>query len=171
MINVIPSPILLSGIVAGLSLPPLLGILSHGPWKIQSPARRFQIAVLGISMVWGLFSVTQESLDGADVLASLMLWLTAVLATFTFWSLLAWGFTLSLLLRLASAQRPLTVDEWIASYAQGGDAETFARDRLGILFRFRLARLDGDHVRLTPGLGPWAASLVDLFRSIYGVQG
>ena len=116
-----------------------------------------------------LFLIRQESLDVADVFASLLIWLTALLVFFSFWSLLAWGFTVSLLLALTRAEKPMTFEEWVRKYTGGGTIETFARDRLDLLLRAGFARLDGDQVRLLPGWGLRVAWLACTFRRVFGV--
>jgi hypothetical protein len=168
--NAIPSPAILAGMVAGFLLPLLLALLSHGPWKISSPGRRFHVSAALVSVGWIFFLVCQESYDVADLIASLMIWLTALLVAFSFWSLLAWGFTISLLAALARARQPLTFAEWVAEYTGGDTVETFARDRLSLLLRAGLARMDGDDVCLTPGWAPRLAWLIGSLRRLFGVE-
>jgi hypothetical protein len=168
--NAIPCPPILAGILAGCMLPLVLALLSHGPWKISSSGRRFHVSAILVSAGWLLFLAWHGSYDAADLIASLLIWLTALLVAFSFWSLLAWGFTVSLLLALARAQNALRFEEWVASYTGGGTVETFARDRLGLLLRTGLARMDGDQVCLTPGWGPRLAWLVGTLRRLFGVE-
>jgi hypothetical protein len=168
--NFIPSPAILAGIVAGCSLPIVVGVLSHGPWQVAAPGRRFHMAAALVTAGWICFHVWQGAFDVADLVASLLIWLTALLVGFSFWSLLAWGFTLSLLTALARAGRPLSFAEWVACYTGGGTVETFARDRLNLLLRAGLARQEGDLIRLTPGWGPRFAWLVDALRFAFGVK-
>jgi hypothetical protein len=168
--DLLPSPAILAGIIAAVLLPVVVALLSHGPWKIAAPGRRFHLAVALLTAGWVLFHLWDGSYNAADLCASLLIWLTAVLVEFSFWSLLAWGFTISLLLALARAGRPLTFDEWVARYTGGGTSATFAHDRLSLLFRFGFANREGDQVRLTPGWGPPLAWLVGILRWIFGVE-
>jgi len=132
--------------------------------------RRFRFGCATAALLFGIACVAlpgERQVD--DVLGGVLLLATAVLLVHVFWSLLAWGFTLTLLTALAHAGRPLTEDEWAAAYMQGGDITTFAHNRLKLLLAsgmvvsrdgkiaatatgmmiVRLARL----VRLATGLG------------------
>lgn len=66
--------------------------------------------------------------DPADVFSGLLFLITAMLFWNVAWSLLAFGFTLTLLTALAQANRPLTRSEWVRAYMQGSDLEKFARN-------------------------------------------
>jgi len=168
--NVVPSLTILAGILASLFLPLALFLLSHGPWKVRAPSRRFVLAAILTSAAWALFQARQESVAIADQIASAMILVMVILVEFSFWCLLAWGFTLSLLLALARAQQPLTFEQWVSAYSSGGNVETFTRDRLSLLLQHRVAWLDGEFVRMTPGRGQHLATLVDLLRRLFGVE-
>ena len=68
-----------------------------------------------------------------DVLSGVLFLATAILLFYVFWSLLARSFTLTLLTALAGARQPLTQEQWISIYMQGGDLSTFAHNRLRLL--------------------------------------
>ena len=120
-------------------LPVYVLILSHGPWKVSAPGRRFIVAAGATVVTWaGLMAVPAEPAL-PDVVAGGLLLITALLAGFTVWTLVAWGFTLSMLLTLARAGRPLALDEWVTGYTGGKPIDAFSRDRLGVLLRLGLA--------------------------------
>jgi hypothetical protein len=169
MNTVFPTAVL-AGAAAGLALPLVLALLSHGPWKVRAPGRRFVLAALVTAAGWALFLAARRADPPGDLLASAMVLLTAVLAGFTAWTLVAWGFTVSLLMRLAQAGRPLTFEEWVAAYTGGRAVDRFAEDRLSLLLRAGVARLEGGQVRLTPGRGRRLARLVALLRRLFGVH-
>ncbi|UWU80294.1 hypothetical protein N2603_18045 [Bradyrhizobium huanghuaihaiense] len=68
-----------------------------------------------------------------DVVSGLLLLATAMMLCYVLFSLLAWGFTLTLLTALARAGSPLTLEQWAAAYMRGGDLGTFAHNRLKLL--------------------------------------
>ena len=61
-----------------------------------------------------------------DAATGLLLLMTATLAVFTLWTLIAWGFTLSMLLALARGGRRLSVEEWAEEYMNGKSLSAFA---------------------------------------------
>lgn len=166
----VPSLTIGAGIGAGLVLPAILAMLSHGPWKVTAPGRRFVLAALLTCGGWAGFLALQPSVSLADLLASAMILFTALLVIFSFWCLLAWGFTVSLLMALARAGHPLSFAEWVAAYNGGGNVETFTRDRLSLLLKYKMARLDGPNVRIIPGRGVLLVHLIVLLRRLFGVK-
>jgi hypothetical protein len=94
---------------------------------------------------------------------------TATLAGFTLWTLVAWGFTVSMLLALARAGRPLTADEWALAYTRGKPLEAFARDRLGVLFKLGLAEVQEGQVVMTPRRGRAFAKGAMVLRKLFGL--
>ena len=110
-----------------------------------------------------------DSPDPVDVLAGALLLFTALLAGFTLWTLVAWGFTLSMLLTLARSDRPLSLEEWIIRYTNGKPLTAFARDRLGVLFRLGLATSREGRVVMTPHRGRFVARIAGLLRFTLGL--
>lgn len=168
-IDFIPTPaIALSLLAAGL-LPVLVLTLSHGPWKVRAPGRRF-VAAAGITVLsWVGLMFVPDGPDPADVVAGGLLLAGALLAGFTLWTLVAWGFTLTMLLTLARAGRPLTLPEWVAGYTGGKPLAAFARDRLGVLFMLGLAHARDGRVVMTPGRGRPVARVAGLLRLVFGL--
>jgi hypothetical protein len=168
-IDFVPSlPIALSLAAAGL-LPVAVLVLSHGPLKVTAPGKRFVRAAVLTIVAWvGLMFVPDQP-AAVDVIAGGMLVFTALLAGFTLWTLVAWGFTLTMLLTLAKAGRPLTADEWMRGYTGGKPAAAFARDRLGVLLRLGLAEVRGSDVVMVPGRGRTFAVAAGLLRRVFGL--
>ncbi len=167
--NFIPSPPIAAGLVAGLVLPALIILLAHGPWRVAAPGRRFVVAAVLMVAGWAVALIALPACPAEDLLASAMILATALLVGFTLWTLVAWGFTVSLLMTLARADGPLVFDEWVRRYTGGKDVGAFAHDRLGLLLKLGLARLEGDQVRITPGRGRPLARVVSLLRGVFGV--
>jgi hypothetical protein len=105
-----------------------------------------------------------------DVIAGVLLLLTAILFWHVVWSLLAWGFTLTLLTALAQAHRPLNREEWISAYMKGGNLSTFVHNRLRLLVGSGLVEVRGDIVVATNS-GILVAQLVRFVRFILGLDG
>jgi hypothetical protein len=168
LVDVIPTvPVALSlGAVA--LLPVLLLALSHRPLKVAAPGRRF---VLAAALTWGpwLAAMLVAAPTAVDLVTGGLLLATATLAGFTLWTLVAWGFTVSMLLALHRADRSLSVDEWVLAYTRGKPLTAFARDRLGVLLKFGLAELSAGEVVMTPRRGRAVAQAARLLREVFGL--
>ena len=106
-----------------------------------------------------------------DCVTGTLLVATATLAGFTLWTLIAWGFTLSLLLALERAEHPLTIEAWTRAYTRGRslDALSATRDRLGLLFRLGLAEMRGEKLLVLARRGRWVARLAFGCRRVFGL--
>ncbi len=168
-IDFIPSAAVAMSLVACGLLPVFLLSLSHGVLKVAAPGRRF---VLAASLTWGAWLATLPATvpDGVDLATSILLLATATLAGFTLWTLVAWGFTVSMLLALNRSHEPLSVEEWALEYTHGKPIATFARDRLGILFKLGLAETRGTDVVMTPVRGRVFAKAAGLLRNLFGLH-
>jgi hypothetical protein len=165
--SIVPPPPILASLAAALLLPLLLAVLSHRPCRIAPPGGRFLLAALAVAAAWtGCLPFAE---DTADLLAGALLLVAAVLAEFTIWTLLAWGFTVSLLLALARQGQAVDLDDWIESYTDGQTAESFSHDRLAVLLRFGLATRTNDRLVRTPIAGRWTTCAVRLLRSVFGL--
>lgn len=167
-VDLVPSPPVALSLAACAALPAVLLALSHGPARVAAPGRRF---VLAAGLTWGGWLAATLAADPAwvDLLTGALLLATATLAGFTLWTLVAWGFTLTMLAALDRAGRPLTVDEWAMAYTGGRPLDAFARDRLGVLLKFGLAELRGGEVVMTPGRGRLFAKGVAALRKLFGL--
>jgi hypothetical protein len=165
--NIAPGPIETVALALGVGLPLLVWSAQFA--SLRSAGIRFRIAGLAdatILIVLCLLLPGPRDLD--DVLGGVLLLATALLFWWVIWSLLAWGFTLTLLTALAEGGRPLTMNQWLTAYMQGGDLSTFARNRLQLLFGTGVAKRDGDHIVATR-FGIVAARCVRIMRFVFGV--
>jgi hypothetical protein len=168
LIDLVPTvPVALSLGACGL-LPVVLVALSHGPFRIAAPGRRF---VLAAALAWAawLAAMTVVAPGWVDVVAGGLLLATATLAGFTLWTLIAWGFTLSMLLALDRAGRPLSAEEWALAHTRGKPLAAFTRDRLGVLFALGLAEVRGENVVMTAGRGRRVARIAGALRLLFGL--
>lgn len=155
-------------LVAAALLPVLLVVLGHGPWRVAAPGRRFLVAAaLGWSAGGVAFSLVPGS--GFDRAAGLLILAGATLVVFVFWTLVAWGFTLTMLRALAAADHPLTEEQWIAGVTGGRNLTAFCTDRLRVLERFGCAARVGDRVVLTRAAGRRTARLAVACRRLFGL--
>jgi hypothetical protein len=167
-VDFIPTlPVALSLLACGC-LPIVLLAVSHGPSRVAAPGRRFVLAI-GIVWVAWLAAMLASSPEWVDLLSGMLLLATATLAGFTLWTLVAWGFTVSMLLALDRAGRPLSVEEWGLAYTRGKPLEAFTRDRLGVLFTLGLAEIRGADVAMTPVRGRALARIAVLLRVLFGL--
>src|SRR5207253_6121857 len=106
--------------------------------------------------------------DWVELVTGGVLLATATLAGFTLWTLVAWGFTVSMLLALSRADRPLTVGEWALAYTRGKPLAAFAQDRLGVLLKLGLAEVRDGQVVMTPRRGRAFAKAAIALRKLFG---
>jgi hypothetical protein len=169
-IDFIPGPATATALIAAGTLPIWLMLLSHGPWKIVRPGKRFVLAALLSLGTWVVTLFLWPPGGAIDLISGASILILSLLAGFTLWTLVAWGFTLSMLLALRRTNRTLSLKEWIASYTGGKTVEAFGRDRLGVLFRFKLAdRTGADEVEAT-GNGRRVAVIAIVLRKLFGLR-
>jgi hypothetical protein len=168
-IELVPSvPVALSIAVCSVS-PVVLFALSHGPWRIAAPGRRFVIAIILTWTAW-LAAMTAVGPGWVDFVTGGLLLATATLAGFTLWTLIAWGFTLSMLLVLERAGGPITIEEWIRSYTRGRPLDALARDRVGLLLRLGLVSMRDKGLLVSAPRGDLFARVALGCRRVFGLS-
>jgi hypothetical protein len=168
-VDFIPTlPVALS-LAACAILPVALLALSHGPLKVRAPGKRFVVAVAVVWAAWVAAMIAVRP-EWVELAAGGLLLATATLAGFTLWTLVAWGFTVSMLLALARAGRPITADEWALAYTRGKPLDAFARDRLGVLLKLGLAEVRDGQVVMTPRRGRTFAKGALALRRVFGLS-
>ena len=166
--NMLPGPAQAAAICLSVALPLLLLCYARIS-AVGGSGRRFR---LGCISVIALFAIACIALPGQrhldDVLGGLFLLATAMMLCYVLFSLLAWGFTLTLLTSLVQAGHPLTSEQWAAAYMQGGDLGAFAHNRLKLLTGSGLVMTtDGKLAPTAKGLA--VAYVVKLVRLSTGV--
>ncbi len=156
----------LSGLVF---LPVLLALLARPPFKLRPPGRRFQLSALIIFISWAAAQFTQDAPESQDLLIGGILLTGGLLCASTLWTLLAWGFTVFLLLALAGNRDAPSLDDWIARYTAGRGVTMFTRDRAGVLLRFGLARVVDGRFRITDWPGRKVLAAARLVARIFGI--
>jgi hypothetical protein len=151
-----PPPAVYTAMIAGLSIIVFLILLSHGPFKFGGLGRRFRVAVflslaLWVALLWLTGAlVPLDSAGVMDLAAGAFVVATAIIAGFTAWSLLAWGFMLSILLSLAHQDGVVGLEDWMSDYGGGRGLDSLLSGRLELLFRLGMVVRDGDRILLTP---------------------
>jgi hypothetical protein len=108
--------------------------------------------------------------DWPDLFAALVLLSASLLAEYTLWSLLLWGFTLSMLNVLMQRQRVDSIVGWCKAYAGESGIDAFALNRCGLLLAAGFARFEPSReLSITPR-GQLAARLVKVVRWIFGLE-
>jgi hypothetical protein len=166
--NILPGPLQITAIVLSALLPPLLFCYAR-TGAFAGAGRLFRAGC--ITMI-GLFTAACLALpgprDAGDVLSGILLLATAILLCHVFWSLLAWGFTVTLLTALARSPQPLTLQQWSSAYMQGGDFSGFAHNRLRLLIGTGMVISSDGRITLTP-FGIITAGLARLIRFATGI--
>jgi hypothetical protein len=93
----------------------------------------------------------------------------AVIVCFILWSLLVWGFTISMLLALARAGGPTSIEAWAVLYAGGGGMAEIGENRAGLLLSARFAVRTPGGVYVLTREGRWAARALRMLRALFGV--
>lgn len=166
--DILPGPMQTTAILLSVLLPFLLLFYARIP-GIRGAGSRFRI---GCATAVALFAIVCFTLPGEryldDILSGALLLATAIMLSYVLWSLLAWGFTLTLLTSLAQASGPLTLDQWAAAYMQGGGLSTFAHNRLKLLIGSGLVVSSNGTIIATPK-GMALARLTKLVRFATGL--
>ena len=175
-IDFIPPPAVYTAIISALTIIVFLFLFSHGLFKVIKPGRRFCFAVFGSLILWPVLLWLTDALIPfndlrlMDLIAGVFVIVTAIFVSFTVWSLLVWGFTLTMLLNLAQQDSAIELEDWINRYGGGEGLETFFRDRMEVLFRYGMAVRNGDKILLTPGRGMLTGRVVRLLKCFFGIR-
>ncbi|MBP6917369.1 MAG: hypothetical protein KBB94_00440 [Legionellaceae bacterium] len=155
--------ILLALGLSGL-LSPLLLILG-GCLKI-APGPRFKICIGIVLLIWCQlchFRFNCIWLEGILCISAVLL------IGFMVWSVLCWGYTLSMLLCLQTIDRVENIDQWEIQYAGPQGLDALSLNRANVLVWLRFARVTENQVILTK-LGLISASILQIVSRFFGVR-
>lgn len=164
----VPNWSIFAALAAAFSIPVVLWISGRTSMRGNLGAR-LKTALAASWALWltAHFASTPSSLW--DFLAGAAILTTAAMIAFNVWSLLSWGFMLSLLLALSRQDQPISADEWIEAHS-GGTYRIFSRNRLNVLLGMGLAQESEGRVSVASVLGRLMARAA-LFASVwYGVK-
>ena len=138
--------------------------------SIRGAGERFAAGCVAVTAIFLVLAfIVPGERDPADVFCGVLLLTTAMLFWNVAWSLLAFGFTLTLLTALVQAGQPLTRSEWVRAYMQGSNLEKFARNRLQLLLGTGMAKTDRQNIVATP-FGAIVATIVRSTRFLFGIR-
>jgi hypothetical protein len=145
------SAAVLSALLAAALFPVVLAGLARLPGLRDRNALQFLACSMILVGAGGiaLLMTARPTPTAADLATSGMILAAALLVYLEAWALLSRGYTLSLLLALFQADRPMSDPELAASYRRGQGLGWIMRHRLGGLLSARLVRRQGDLIVLT----------------------
>lgn len=175
--SLIPPPEFVMALASCLMLPVWLLVISFmKPQRMNAKHRLVAaiiVAPLSVVTVGFLgFSerVFSQPAAWVDLFCAGLLYGTAVMIVYCAWALIGFGFTVSVLMDVYLAGRPLTTDELVASMADGRGLVGFVRDRAGVLLRTHLVLSEGNKCRIA---GPKAlrfARIVGFAMDAYSIN-
>lgn len=132
---------------------PLLMIFLPVISRTMKPGMRFKVASVIVYVFWSIAGVMLAQHDSNFSIwqwAAGFLLITAVLLfAFMLWSVLCWGYTISMLLCLAPNHQVNSIDEWMQLYTRSQGTRVLTENRVEVLTSLHLARLDNEEVVLT----------------------
>lgn len=168
----LPPLAIAAAMVSGFTI---AGVLVFGgrASRLRAPALRFKSALLiAFALLvaqWLALAVLGYTLTLLDLLAGFAIIGAAAIIAFIGWSLIVWGFTLNMLLALATQRRIAGLSQWASLYTGGQSIQELTSDRVSVLTGSRLVeRLEGDRWRLN-ARGRVAARLLRILRFAYGL--
>ena len=138
---------------ASLSLPVYLGIIARVSFFAGRNALQFLISVVLTTAVWIIALRFVPSTRPAEIVVGGMVLASAVLVYLQIWAMLSRGYTLSMLMTLFQAGRPLSAAEIASRYRGGESLEWVMHHRLAGLQAAQLVCRDGPRLVLTPKFG------------------
>tara|TARA_Y100000591_G_C21844959_1_gene708124 strand:+ start:272 stop:769 length:498 start_codon:yes stop_codon:yes gene_type:complete len=108
-----------------------LAIISFFFKKID-PKINFLITSVSCYLLVIYFGFYFFKIKGIFVLASILLLTSSIIINFTIWSILIWGFTVSLLESVMSKKK-ITKPKWIEIYTGNKSLDFFTQDRIKLL--------------------------------------
>jgi hypothetical protein len=145
-----PGTAVLIALIAAALFPAVLAGLARLPRLRDRSALQFLASCVLVVGFWGIALLAQRrALAEADVAASCMILAGVLIVYLEAWALLSGGYTLTLLLTLFQAGRPMTDTELAAGYRRGQGLGWIMHHRLGRLISARLVRRQGDRIVLT----------------------
>jgi hypothetical protein len=165
-------------LICGMSIVPMLVMLSHGRFRIGSAKTRFLRAAIFCFLIWLVTSMLWVYRSGEsgvsyfyiDFIAGAAIIFTGIVAWGILWSLVCWGFTTSLALSLANINQPATDEMWFKAYGGGGSIEEFTSDRLSILLALGLVEKKEGLISISSKAGRCMALALIHLRQFYAIE-
>ena len=135
--------------LVALSQLPLLILLGKVKRYLDPKNRFFSTAyfclIIIIVLDFFYFNISYKVL-----LSSLLIILSSIFILFTFWSILVWGFTTSMLVSLNKKKGyKITKEKWIRVYCNNQNLNTFTKDRIQLLYLINVIKKQNKNVTIT----------------------
>lgn len=165
--------VIASAFAVSLSLPAYLMLAARLPHLAGRNGLQFTVSVVVTIVVW--IVVLQvvpgtRPTGGYDIIVGVLVLASMVLVYLEIWGLMSRGYTLSLLLTLHQAGRPLPASELARRYRGGEGLQWIMRHRLAGLEAAGLVRRDGPNLILTPRLGRTVAWGYRVIIAVLGLK-
>ncbi len=148
-------------------------LLWLGGRLMVAPGRRFKVTSIFILIVWTMICLILLNERGStwawSWLAGCLFISTSFLLSFMLWSVLCWGYTLSMLLCLAENTTVASQGEWEQLYAGPEGIECLSLNRAKVLVRLRFANIIDNNLILT-NCGRFFAYILYYVRSLFGIS-
>ena len=124
----------------------LLGIFR----KYSEPRKRFFLVTISSFASIILLKYFYFNISLKILISSLLILLSSTFILFTFWSILIWGFTTSMLVSLGKKKNyQITKKKWIKIYCNNKDLTTFTKDRIQLLYLIRAIKKRNRNINIT----------------------
>ena len=169
----LPPVAIASSILAGFCVLPIFAMLGR-VCSGQTVAARLVSAFVLCMVLWvalAMAGTIGEPFDdalAADWLAGAAIMLSAGVATFLVVSLLAWGFTGTMLLDLDRIGTASTNGHWQKEFGNGAGFDRFSANRFDLLIALRVVQSSSNSMRLSP-LGSLVGMALTGFSWYFGV--
>lgn len=137
-----------------------------------APGIRFKLTGMLIIIMWTLACLLMSN---SLYLNSMWCWLAGILflssvlmVSFMFWSVLCWGYTLSMLICLDKYKSINSLQHWENHYAGASGISKLTKDRSMVLVNLRFASMENDELVLTH-YGRINAVLLRYVSQIFGI--
>ena len=126
-----------------------LFIIKYLPSKFYYHKNRFKISLIFVWLVFFISALRLEIDNLLLIFCSFLFVISLNIFIYTFWSLVAHGFTLNLLYSLPHNRNSISIKKWIKKYTHGNDLSYFTLDRLPILTNLFFAKKNKDKLSIT----------------------
>jgi len=139
------------------------------------PGERFKLFSLLILAFWCSFCLIYSGSNKGDIdwvwiwIAGDLYILSAILVGFMFWSVLCWGFTLSMLLCLEKRKNVESLQSWQVEYAGAIGIRGLSLDRASILISFGFSSIEGNYLVLSKRGRSWGR-IIQIMSRFFGIK-
>ena len=154
-----------------LMMPIILLVMPRFFRKIDL-SMRFKLVAIFILLTWCLLGLVLKSKGYVfsywDICSGALLIISVLIFLFMIWSVLCWGYTISMLLCLSQPKSVTNLHDWEKLYTNTDSLLTLTRNRSQVLVWLGLAKIDKDIVQLT-SFGKLFSSMVNAIIRITGI--